>query len=205
MDDFLPNLFLLAIGFVLTTIAGGILTYFFQKRSWIRQAYLDLYKKKYDDGTKFLDELSELIGKRLFFIQRFVWAISDGDKERIDRIEKEYFDVVKIWNINYYRNRNKLRLLVNEGTADIFLDYNDDARPNDPHSLHYKFVLTHKKVMASKVDTSKIVSALKNVDLLNYSCSSFLEKMTSEFASRAEKMQLLEANDLKDNFAKNEK
>ena len=202
MEEFLSKLILLVAGFVLTTIAGGILTYYFQKRSWTRQAYLDLYKKKYDDGTKFLDELSELIGKRLFFIQRFAWAISESDKERIERMEKEYFEVVKIWNINDYRNRNKIRLLVNERTADLFLDYSDDARPDNPNSLHYKFVMTHRSVMASKADISNINTTLNKINQLNYSCSSFLEKLTSEFTTRAEKMQLLEEKDLKDNFTK---
>jgi len=202
MDDFLSKLVLLSVGFVLTTIAGGILTYYFQKRSWTRQAHLDLYKKKYDDGTKFLDELSELIGKRLFFIQRFAWAISDSDKERLERMEKEYFEVVKIWNINYYRNRNKIRLLVNEQTADLFLDYSDDHRLDNPNSLHYTFVMTHRNVMAAKSDISKINATLKKINKLNYSCSRFLERLTSEFAKRVEKLQLLEAKDLKDNFTK---
>jgi len=205
MNDFLSKFLLLLTGFVFTTIAGGILTYYFQKRSWTRQAYLDLYKKKYNDGTVFLDELSELIGKRLFFLQRFAWSISDNDKERMDRLEKEYYEIVKIWNVNYYRNRNKIRLLVNETTADMFLDYLDDTRGNNPNSLHYKFVITHRIVMASKLDISKLQAALKVVDMLNYSCSHFLEKLTSEFTLRAERMQLLELKELKDNFSKQAK
>jgi len=204
-DNFFTKLLLLVITFILTTLAGGILTYYFQKRSWKRQAYLDLYKKKYDDGTKFLDELSELIGKRLFFLQRFGWAISGGDTERVERTEKEYFEVVNVWNANYYRNRNKIRLLVNEQIADLFLDYNDDSRPDNPNSLHYKFVLTHQNVMAAKNDNSTVNIALRKIDLLNYNCSEFLEKLTSEFTIRAEKMQLLEAKDLRDNFTKSDK
>lgn len=200
MDYFIPKLCLLIIGFALTTIAGGILTNFFQKQTWKRQAYLDLFKKKYDEGTKFLDELSELIGKRLFFIQRLAWALSENDHERIERMEKEYFDVVKIWNINYYRNRNKIRLLVNEETADLFLDYTDDALPHNPRSLHYKFVMVHRNVMTLRADNSKRNLSSNNINQLNYSCSRFLEKLTSEFAMRSKRMQLLEIRDLKDNF-----
>ena len=49
---------------------------------------------------------------------------------------------------------------------------------------------------------STVKIALKKIDLLNYNCSGFLEKLTSEFTLRAEKMQLLEAEDLRDNFTK---
>ncbi len=192
--------FLLFAGFVLTTVAGGILTFYFQKRNWRRQACIDLYKKKYDDGIKFLDDLSELIGKRLFFLQKLIWAISDKDDERLVRVEKEYFEIVNIWNINYYKNRNKIRLLVNEIVADIFLDYNDDLKLDDPTSLHYKFVITHRKVMNAKMDNSKLKDALTSVEKLNWSCSSFLEKLTTEFSKRAEKLELLDINELKDNF-----
>lgn len=59
--------------------------------------------------------------------------------------------------------------------------------------------------MASKADISKVNATLKIINQLNYSCSRFLEKLTSEFATRAEKMQLLEAKDLKDNFTKQHK
>jgi hypothetical protein len=42
------------------------------------------------------------------------WAISDGDKERIDRCEQAYFVVVEEWNASFWRNRNKIRLLVGD-------------------------------------------------------------------------------------------
>jgi len=181
---------ILAFGFILTTITGAIIAYHFQQRSWARQTYLDLYKAKYDEGIKFLDDISELIGKRFFYLQRFMWEISSDDGNNLPRLEKEYFDLVLIWNSNYYKNRNKLRLLVGEHIATLFLDYADDTRL-DPESLHYQFVHTHQIVIDSKKDKLKIREALTAVLKLNSSCSIFLEKTTNEFTDRAEKLQLL--------------
>jgi hypothetical protein len=196
------NWFLLLEAFALTTVAEGILTYYIQKRSWNRQTKLDLYKRKYDEGIKFLDELSELIGNRLFFLQKLLWAINDNDTERIANIEKAYFPIVDAWNNRYYKNRNKIRLLVNEGSADSFLSYADDNKGDAPNSLHYKFVIAHRKVMASKTDRPILSPAGEKVRYLNYACSAFLENVTSEFTRRAEKLELLDEKDLKDNFSR---
>jgi len=203
INQFLDSkLFLLIAGFVLTTFTGGILTYYFQKRSWNRQTYVDLYRKKYDDGVKFLDELSELIGKRLFFLQKFLWAIADKDKDRVTKFEKDYFEIVNLWNVNYYKNRNKIRLLINEHMANYFLDYDDDQKLDSPQSLHYKFVITHRKVMKAKSDDSGIAEASESVQKLNWKCSVFLEKITTEFTVKAQRLELLDIQELKDNIRK---
>src|ERR1700754_1017164 len=163
--------FLLLEGFALTTVAGSILSYYIQKRNWARQTKLDLYKRKYDEGIKFLDELSELIGNRLFFLQKLLWVLSDNDAERVAAIEKVYFPIVETWNSRYYKNRNKIRLLVNEESADSFLSYADDNKGDAPDSLHYKFVIAHRKVMASKNNRSILGEAQDKVRYLNYACS----------------------------------
>jgi hypothetical protein len=43
-------------------VLGGVLTARLQQMSWERQAQLALFEKRYDEGVKFFDELSNLEG-----------------------------------------------------------------------------------------------------------------------------------------------
>jgi hypothetical protein len=64
--------------------------------------------------------------------------------------EKKYLEVVEEWNCKYWLNRKKIRLLVGDEQAKLFLDYEDDSRQEDQVSLHYTFVRAHKLVLETK-------------------------------------------------------
>jgi hypothetical protein len=182
---------LLAIGFFLTTVTGGALGFFLNRRMWKTQTEHTVYRASFDEGVKFLDELSELIGRRFFLLQRFLWAIEDGDPEKIRDREIDYFDVVKEWNYKYWRSRNKIRLLISEAQANRLLDYSDDNAGDYPHSIHYLFVTTHRKVIAFKADANMSNEANSAVVQVNWACSTFLERLTTEFLAKATALQLL--------------
>ena len=186
------DLIRLLLGFILTTLAGAIIANLFQKKSWQRQTRIDLYRKRYEEGTKFLDELSELVGKRYYLLQRFLWAVENGNTDKVEVASKEYFEIVKVWNSCYFKNRNKVRLLISDEMANYFLDYKDDNNPDKPKSLHYKFVLAHKKVIELQKGTLKKDEADKIIIELNWKCSAFLEHLTTDFSTRAEKLSLLD-------------
>jgi hypothetical protein len=130
---------LLLLGFTFTTVMGGILTAYLQQMSWERQAKLALFEKRYDEGVKFLDELSDLIGRRYFLLQRYLWAIRDRESYNLDKASEDYFASVVEWNTRLRTMRNKTRLLIGEGPALRLLDYADDGRSENPASLHYIF------------------------------------------------------------------
>ena len=72
------------VTFLLTTVIGALWTSFLTAISWRRQeTKVDLFRKRYDEGTKFLDDLSLSIGTRFYLIQRFFWAIRDEETEKI--------------------------------------------------------------------------------------------------------------------------
>lgn len=182
----------LVLGFVLTTVLGGLLTYVFQRLSWKRQATLDLYRERYKEGTEFLERLSSLIDRRYFALQRFIWALEDSaDEKRLTEREADYFQTVLEWNTSLRSIHNRIRLLIGEEQALDFLDYGDDYRPDQPQSLHYRFVLAHRAVMAARRDRGKIATALQEVDRLNWKLSSFLYDVTSLFTERAGNLTLL--------------
>ena len=184
----------LLFGFLLTTLVGGILTVLFQQYSWKRQVRLDLYRQRYRDGTDLLARVSSLIDRRYFALQRLMWSIDEraSPTNIIDK-EREYFAVVVEWNGNLRALHNSIRLLIGENEALAFLDYEDDKRPNAPRSLHYRFVLAHRSVMQARSDPTLAHSARHEVDLLNWTLSSFLYDVTTVFATRAGTLELLVA------------
>ena len=183
----------LVLGFILTTVGGAYITWLLSTRSWSRQTKIDLYRKRYDEGTAFLDDFSNAVGRRFFMMQRFLWALGGPDSERIKRVEGEYFETVTAWNASYWVYRNKIRLLIDDAYANTFLDYQDDSRLEHPQSLHYLFVKAHREVQrASRGEIAKDDAQLA-VDNLNWACSSFLENLTTSFLNRATSLQLLRA------------
>ena len=125
-------------------------------------------------------------------LQRLWWAIEEQNPERISKCEKAYFSTVEDWNARFWRNRNKIRLLVGEEPANNFLDYSDDRAGDNPQSLHYEFVVAHRKVMAAKGDFGLADDARRHMTALNFACSVFLERITSLFLERTSALQLLE-------------
>lgn len=191
--DFLNKpLSVLLLGFLLTTISGGALAAWFRQRNWKRQARLALFQKRYDEGATFLDALSDLVGKRYFLLQRYLWSVEDPVAYDTQACANEYFACVKEWNTRLRTTRNKARLLIGEERALQLLDYQDDNRPTNPKSLHYIFVKAHRAVQASKANKNLINEASNEVEQLNFICSRPLEEFTTEFLRRAQQIQLVE-------------
>lgn len=182
---------LVVLGFLLSSGLGGLLTYLFQKLSWRREARLDLYSQLYRDGTAFLERLSSIIDRRYFRLKRVLWAVEDGvAPEVLSAREKDYYTTVLEWNDNLRALHNQIRILIGEKEALAFLDYEDDYHQEKPTSLHYRFVLAHREVMATKNDPERIDGANRAVDELNWCMSSFLFDVTTLFTRRAHSLAL---------------
>jgi hypothetical protein len=180
------------VGFVLTTVIGGFFGAWLQGTAWERQTQAALFQKRYEEGTKFLDDLSDLIGKRYFFLQRLVWRMEDPELGDVEKAFQEYDEVVKDWNVRLRTFRNKARLLIGEEFASLFLDYADDGNQEQPRSLHYRFVKAHRMMLAAKEGKIKAEEADQEVGNLNDVISLVIEQFATEFLNRARKLELLE-------------
>jgi hypothetical protein len=190
------NYVLLVMGFILTTIAGALISTWLQTQTWNRQTRVDLYRKRHEEGSQFLDELGKLIGNRFFQLQRYFWAIKDMQNEdmqddKLRAVEAEYFDTVAEWNSVLRLNRSKIRLLVGDTQALLFLDYGDDARGDNPRSIHYLFVKAHEAVDGVKKGEVDTYSARAKISRLNKAISGYLDALTTDFLKRAADLQLL--------------
>jgi hypothetical protein len=153
---------------------------------------VDLFRKRYEEGSQFLDELSKFIGMRYFQMQRYLWTIEDKQEDKLQAIEAEYFKTVMEWNSTMWVNRNKVRLLVGEAHANRFLDYQDDRRTDNPLSIQYRFAKAHRYVIDAKEGKLDIYRAQAEVTQLNWACSEFLESLTMDFLKRAASLELLD-------------
>ncbi|PRX31662.1 hypothetical protein B0G75_105452 [Paraburkholderia sp. BL18I3N2] len=187
---------------VIGTLVGVYLTSFFANQKWRRETKFQIQSDRFKEGSEFIDDLSDLIGKRYFLLSRYFDAVEASQTQvAIDEKEKEYFKVVKTWNFSSRKNMNKLRLLIDVECAITFLDFDDDFRGQNPLSLHYKFVIAHRAVQdfrnakasaqpVAVIDT-KLKYATKKVERVNWACSTFLESITTKFMKRAVNLQLL--------------
>lgn len=179
-------------GFFLTTVIGSALAFLFQRLSWRRQARTELFRQRYLDGTKLLEELSNLIDRRYFRLQRLLWAIpTKGGEEIIKLREKEYFETVQEWNEKLRSIHNRIRLLVGDAEALQFLDYKDDFQQDSPKSLHYRFVRAHREVLKAKANHAHLPTAQAEANRLNWALSRFAYETTTLFMTRASSLTLL--------------
>ena len=179
------NISLLISGFILTTVFGSFFVWILQFISWKKQVKIDIYKKQYDDGIVFLENLSVLIGKRYYLTHK---RYNELDNKII---EEEYQSVLKEWNYNLRLYRAKLRLLFGNEIADrLYLVERDNLE--EPKSLHYKFQKTNEyiKRYARKEIMLKEMDEVFN-DLASY-CSEFIDLTTNEFMILSKGLKLVD-------------
>jgi|HubBroStandDraft_6_1064221.scaffolds.fasta_scaffold190056_1 peptidoglycan hydrolase-like protein with peptidoglycan-binding domain len=114
------QLLLLVVGFVLTSVAGGALGYWFQRRAWAHQHEIQLRDEKHQHevqrreeehqrALETFEEVSQLLDRRLYRMRRLYWAARDmaagtGDQERLATARTDYRAVLAEWNDNLNRN-----------------------------------------------------------------------------------------------------
>ena len=97
------NIIGIAVGFALTTVAGGWWAARLQERSWARQNEVVLRQAEQERAGAACQELMSLLDRRLYRMQRLLWAASPGtggavDLDEIDRRRQEYVEVLFAWN-----------------------------------------------------------------------------------------------------------
>jgi hypothetical protein len=116
----LASLLPVITGFLLTSVLGGLLGFFFQNRSWEhqhkiqqaeqeRQRQLQLAEQARGQALAVFDEISRLMDKRLYRLRLVCWSLQgdDGQSEhsRLARSRfKDYQQVLYEWNDSINRN-----------------------------------------------------------------------------------------------------
>lgn len=102
------QVWLLVIGFLLTTVLGGGLGYAFQARAWAHQHDIAKRDNEREQAFKTFEEVSTRMDKRLFRMRRLYWAshqkmIGDGDDAQWEAARADYATAIFEWNDNLNR------------------------------------------------------------------------------------------------------
>ncbi|GAA4263796.1 hypothetical protein [Dactylosporangium darangshiense] len=97
------NLLPILLGFVLTTVIGGLFASFLQHRSWQYQNAARLREEERQKASDVCQRMTSLVDKRLYRMQRLLWAIngrSNGriTREMLDSRLRDYDEVLLEWN-----------------------------------------------------------------------------------------------------------
>ena len=93
------QILLLVLGFVFTTVLGGALGYYFQRRTW------DANRRESERlaAATVFDEISRAMDERLYRMRLVYWALKAGNEDRIAGAMTEYRGVLTKWNDNLNR------------------------------------------------------------------------------------------------------
>ena len=143
------------LGFALTTLAGGIIAYLFDRLAWERETAFEakrqnfewerdrrfeILRRKLDDGQKSLEEVSDLVNLRFFRLHRVFENILARDSAAAAKNWASYMAVVEQWNTKLIINQNKLERLVSPEASTEFNNYETDrADLSSPTSIHGQF------------------------------------------------------------------
>jgi hypothetical protein len=102
----MSQLLLLVVGFLLTTVVGGLLGYFFQKRAWDHQHDVTVESSHREAAFAVFEELSTLMDKRLYRMRVFdsVLASVEASDAEIETAREGYRQIRYDWNDNLNRN-----------------------------------------------------------------------------------------------------
>jgi len=91
---------LLVLGFVLTTVVGGVLGYYFQRRTW------DANRRESERSAAadVFDGISRGMDERPYRMRLVYWGLRRGDEDRIAAAMAEYRATLVKWNDNLNRN-----------------------------------------------------------------------------------------------------
>jgi len=102
----LEQLIPLISGFLLTTVLGGVLGYYFQNRSWKHQNDSKIMEAELQTALKVFEDVSKVMDKRLYRMRLLYWRLSDNqtNQETLEHYMNLYRDILFEWNDNLNRH-----------------------------------------------------------------------------------------------------
>jgi hypothetical protein len=221
IDFFTSGLGLLILGFVLTTVCGGLVNWMYARSTWKRDKEFELLKVDLAKHDELLTEFTKVIGARVFRLQRVVWLLDpppgtpasettwelkkdDDQKDDDQKLKKrweKYYTTVADWNVNYRTYAIKIRVLAGEKMADDFIvrDVVSGARKAKAGTLCGVIEETHKTVadlknqafLTWRVDRAEHEKAQLQVDHLYDAVDDFVKHLYESLRANARSDELV--------------
>jgi hypothetical protein len=132
------ELVLLLLGFLLTSVVGGLIGERFQRRSWEHEHLVQQCEAEQDRRAKRFEAISDLMDKRLLRMRKLAWKLeqahqlSDVKQERKENIEaRDEWATQLNSNIDFVRNNlgteagDTLQNTIADGFRNIHEKFND--------------------------------------------------------------------------------
>ena len=134
------QLLTILVGFALTTVVGGVLGAWFQRRTWDHQNERTLEEADRDHATQVCRELSHLMDKRLYRMRQLNWALITMplDESRVQASIQDYRAVLYEWNDGLNRN-----------LAAAEIQFGGDVRGKLEHDIYEGFRAAGAKLEAN--------------------------------------------------------
>ena len=148
------GLSLVAAGFVLTTVVGGLLGSFLQTRLWRYQWEAERSSKLTDAARSIFEDVSGLMDRRLFRLSQLHLWIVRSDPDRIAISINAYRGVMREWNDSINRNLSLLQFYFGTEIREAF-DFGVGKKFVDTGALAerlYRNIPIVDEILAAKVE-----------------------------------------------------
>lgn len=101
------QIILLILGFLLTSVVGGVLGKYFQQSTWRHQHDVQQHEQERQQAIQIFGEVSKMLDQRIYRMRLVYWATRDyvreGNEDQKDNARAGYREALKIWNDNLNR------------------------------------------------------------------------------------------------------
>lgn len=192
---------LLAIATVFATVAGVWLTDYYQERAWVREKEFETFRQGYQEALRLVDELSEVMSRRVFGLNRVIWVAKGTGTGELDNVWEEYYQSVAEWNTKLLAYKGRLARSIEPVAAEALGNWEDAAladTDNNPQTIHGHFFVAHHRVRklvdcvrercAGEAKATAIQQAEQAVNELSVAVENFIQACTArihEYASQS--------------------
>ncbi len=128
------DIYLLLIGFTLTAMVGGFISYIYQKKMYDYQKQAINYENKQHEMTEFYKKISDIVTTRYLHARRLATYIEENKEQDIILQQKDkYYNSVDEWSKNDAYNR---AFIQNSFTDSTVIKAYEDISINFTQHLH---------------------------------------------------------------------
>ncbi len=139
----------IVVAIVLSTAGGSLLAFIFQSMQWKRQKRFELLQHQLREGKDLAHEVTQLVNRRFFALQRLLWAIEEKSG-KVDEMWASYYGDVIQWNQNLTSIRIRTRLFAGPEVALMLVNDADLDPSAKPRSIHYGMRRLHTRILSAK-------------------------------------------------------
>lgn len=169
------DIYLLIIGFTLTALVGGSISYFYQKKMYDYQKQAINYENKQHELSDFYKRVTDIITSRYLYANRLITSIEENkSKSVIDAQIEKYYMAVDDWSKGDAFNR--AFILNNFEDSSVYTAYCSVAEAfTQKLHLSLRKVIENRKNLATADTVDMYIHLQDSVDRIFFtSCSKFI-------------------------------